>query len=202
MPVTSPVCGWATCAHSPFTLSHLLTHLPLTRPIRVAEYVNADPLFPPEDLRSPYITSRPPPHLSSEFQMSFVGALTPRTPKNDPSGTSFLAALLIQTLAKALRAEIATALPAEPGLSDQARAAKKKHLQEERFGLPIPDSVLQEEEEEEADAKRGEEQEDDMTADERERAKAAFESVEQKLAECTDLNLSKLGKFLGDAWGW
>lgn len=79
------------------------------------------------------------------------------------------------------------------------RAQKKR---KERFGLPIPDKVLQEEEEEERDAEKEDEVDGKLNWEERDRARAAFEGVEERLGEVVAGNLSGLGQYLGEAWGW
>ena len=77
---------------------------------------------------------------------------------------------------------------------------KRRHLQEERFGLPIPDNVLREEEEEEKAS--GGATEGGLTEIEKGRARAAFESVEKRVVEVVERNMSGIGQYLGDAFGW
>ena len=73
---------------------------------------------------------------------------------------------------------------------------------EERFGLPIPESVLREEEEEER-AVRGDAKGDDgLDEKRRERARRAFEVLEGRLSEVIQDNMSGLGQYLVDALGW
>lgn len=76
---------------------------------------------------------------------------------------------------------------------------KRKQLQEERFGLPIPDSVLKEEEEEER--LEGDVPEGALSEIERERARAAFEGLEGRVMEVVERNMSGIGQYLGDAFG-
>lgn len=71
---------------------------------------------------------------------------------------------------------------------------------EERFGLPIPDSVVREEEEEDKAALK--EDEERMTGLERDRARVAFEGVEERLLGVVERNVSGLAVYLGDAFGW
>jgi len=108
--------------------------------------------------------------------------------------------LIIRNLARTLRSEINTSLPPDHGLSIEAKREKRRHLQEERFGLPIPDSVLKEEEEEEKES-RGD-QEGGLTAVQRERARGAFQSVEGRVVDAVERNMSGIGQYLGDAFGW
>lgn len=115
-------------------------------------------------------------------------------------GVAFLAALLIRNLAKTLKGEIATVRPVVVEMDE----ADKKKLRDQKFGLPIPDIVLQEEEEEER-AAQGQEMdmgEERLSDEERERARLAFESCEERLGEILADNLSGLGQYLGEAWGW
>lgn len=74
---------------------------------------------------------------------------------------------------------------------------------EERFGLPIPDTVLKEEEEEEkaAGGTAGDE-ELNMTRVERGRARRAFESVEERIVAVIEGNMAGLGQYLGEAFGF
>lgn len=88
-----------------------------------------------------------------------------------------------------------------PELLDREEAgAKRKHLVEERYGLPIPESVLREEEEEERNATV--EEEEGMNLKERLRAQRAFESVEEGLLKVMEENMSGLGMYLGETVGW
>ena len=77
---------------------------------------------------------------------------------------------------------------------------KKRHLEEERFGLPIPASVLKEEEEE--DNESGGDKEGGLSNAERERARIAFARVEDRVVEVVERNMSGVGQYLGDAFGW
>lgn len=112
--------------------------------------------------------------------------------------------MLLRNLARCLRAEIAAALPADHDLTDEQKIAKKKHLQDERFGLPIPEGVLREEEEEEkAGVVDGAmEEEDVMTLEERERAQAGFESIKEKVLETISANVSGIGQYLPEVVYW
>ncbi len=107
---------------------------------------------------------------------------------------------MIRNLARSLRSETITSLPADHGLSSEAKQEKKRLLQEERFGLPVPDSVLKEEEEEEKE--NSADREGGLTALEGERARGAFESVEGRVVEVVERNMSGVGQYLGDAFGW
>lgn len=188
-------CEWATCT-SPFSVSHVLTHMPgLTQPI-VPEVVTVHPSLPStEGLTRSTITSRPVPPPPNPHPTS-TAISTPLDRHRHPTGVSFLSALVIRNLARTLKGEIALAQPSE--LSAKQREAKKKHLMDERFGLPIPETVLKEEEEEE------EVEKDDvgMGEIERERAKLAFEAVEESIVRVIESNTSDLGLFLPDAFGF
>jgi chromatin structure-remodeling complex subunit RSC9 len=85
-------------------------------------------------------------------------------------------------------------------MTKEAREEKKRLLSAERFGLPIPDSILKEEEEEEKDVKRDEE--DEMSEEERKRAVEGFGSVEERIMEVVEGNVSTIGHYLGEAFGW
>lgn len=117
-------------------------------------------------------------------------------------GVAFLAALLVRNLAKVLRAEIGSAAPVED--EGEEGGDRKRRKKDEKFGLPIPDIVLKEEEEEERAAKGAEEDvsEGKLNWEERERARMAFEGLEERLGEVLAGNLSGLGQYLGEAWGW
>jgi chromatin structure-remodeling complex subunit RSC9 len=93
-------------------------------------------------------------------------------------------------------------------LSQEAKNERKKHLQEERFGLPIPDTVLREEEEEEnanagpnglgtGDVVIGE-----MNKEQREKARLAFDAVEPRVLEVVEGNMSGLSHYLGECFGF
>lgn len=196
-----PSCAWGHCNHSPFTLTHLFTHLPLVTPPDLPESLPLSVSLPPDALFRPIQTQRTPALLPQTEFIRLVGKATPTDTQRIPTGTAFLSALVIRGLARNLRTEIMAGRPAvEVGLSDEQRRAKKKHLAEDRFGLPIPASVLREEEEEE-DAARGD-AESAMGADERDRARGAFSSIEAKLLEVVNENFTGLGMYLGEAFGW
>lgn len=148
------------------------------------------------------ITNRTVPPLSN-VRLAVQGAFTPVDARRQPTGAAFLAALLIRNLARTLRAEISLALPDSFHAQTQEAAdeaqARKRHLLEERYGLPIPDSVLKEEEEEQANMQQG--QELDMSEEERERAKKSFENVEERIMKVMLENVSGITQYLGDALG-
>lgn len=77
---------------------------------------------------------------------------------------------------------------------------KKKHLVEERYGLPIPESVLREEEEEERNLSKDEEE--GLTKEQRERAVEGFRRVEGRVLGVMEDNMVGLGAFLSLAVGW
>jgi chromatin structure-remodeling complex subunit RSC9 len=77
---------------------------------------------------------------------------------------------------------------------------KKKQLQEERYGLPIPDSVLLEEEEEARNLVKA--SEDVMTFGQRERAMSAFQCVEERVLDVLETNMGGLGSYLTLVVGW
>ncbi|KAK4688428.1 chromatin structure-remodeling complex subunit RSC9, partial [Tremellales sp. Uapishka_1] len=187
-------CSWAKCTRTPFTLSHLLTHLPLTHRRAVPDTITVHPSLSDSALLGPVITTRPPAPLSSTLKLSRTGLITPLDARNLPTGVSFLSALLIRNLARTLRVEIAGSVPVDA----EQKEEKKKHLDEDRFGLPIPDSVLKEEEEEEQSLKV----EVGMTQDERERAKWGFQGLEADVVEIIENDLAGLGQYLGEAFGW
>jgi len=60
--------------------------------------------------------------------------------------------------------------------------------------------VLKEEEEEEKE--NSADREGGLTALEGERARGAFESVEGRVVEVVERNMSGVGQYLGDAFGW
>ncbi|ORY32085.1 hypothetical protein BCR39DRAFT_524105 [Naematelia encephala] len=200
---TPASCAWATCQHSTFNLTHLLTHLPLSQPPTIPDDVTIEASFPPQRLLQPVITTRPVPPLSRAFKLSFQGYVTPSDNRRNPTGCAFLAALVLRNLAKTLKAEIAVSLPPDHGLTQEAKQEKKRHLLEERFGLPIPDSVLKEEEEEERVADGGQGDVDGgMTAKNRERARQAFAALEERILQVVEKNVSGLAVYLGEAFGW
>jgi chromatin structure-remodeling complex subunit RSC9 len=88
-------------------------------------------------------------------------------------------------------------------LTQEAKAERKRHLQEERFGLPIPDTVLREEEEEENQAgSTPGEVVGGISAEELQRARLAFESVEPRILEIIEGNMSGLSQYLGECAGF
>ncbi|ORX39617.1 hypothetical protein BD324DRAFT_576411 [Kockovaella imperatae] len=206
---TSPptACCWSTCTHSPFSLSHLLTHLPSSStdsaPPRMPETITVPQSMPEHLYNYSRITAFPPPPLGPSHKLHFERVITHTDPqRHTPTGTTFLAALVIRNLAKCLRTEIQSSLP----MTDQGLAERKKHLMEERFGLPIPETVLREEEEEERAARGGgaERIGNDMGLNQRqrERARLAFGAVEERLGDVIQENMSGLGQYLVDALGW
>ena len=195
-------CSWGNCQHAPFTLSHLLTHLPLGldyQPV-IRDVITTHPSITDDLLSSPHITSYPPAPLSSQYTLQRKGMSTATDSNQTPVGAEFLAALIIRNLAKYLKTEIASSLP----LTEQGREERKRHLVEERFGLPIPDKVLREEEEEEEKERggRGGGEEEGLDAAQRERAKRAFQVVEGRIGEVVEMNVSGLGQYLVEAMGW
>lgn len=146
------------------------------------------------------VTARPAPPVPPTQLLRFEGKRTTADAARNPIGIAFLSALVVRGLARSLRSEVAAALPEEVGMSAEQRRAKKKHLAEDRFGLPIPASVLREEEEEEDEA-RGTAEVSMPDAD-RERARAAFRAVEGRILDVVNTNVSSLGLYLGDAFGW
>ena len=190
MPTT---CGWAQCHHSPCTTSHVLTHTPVLQRPPVPEWVTSHPTLSPSEAAESLhdVTHRPVPPLSKATRLLVNGHVTPVDAKNSPTGIPFLAALVIRNLARVLRVEMALAAP-------ERQEAKRRHLMEERFGLPIPPSVMKEEEEEE---KAGQEEEG-LTTDERERARRGFESVEDGIGRVVEDNMCGVGQYLSEAWGW
>jgi chromatin structure-remodeling complex subunit RSC9 len=122
--------------------------------------------------------------------------VTPADGRRQPTGPPFLAALLLRNLAKTLRSEIALDAP----VSEAGMDEKKKQLQEERYGLPIPDSVLLEEEEEARNLVKA--SEDVMTFGQRERAMSAFQCVEERVLDVLETNMGGLGSYLTLVVGW
>jgi chromatin structure-remodeling complex subunit RSC9 len=162
---------------------------------------------------------------------------TPVDGHRQPRGAPFLAALLLRNLARTLRNELVDAGEDAVTLAENAERAeraaaeghgaegdgsaavavnstgreeKKRHLQAERYGLPIPDTVLREEEEEERAAAAGEggvpgegiEVDGALNTFERARARAAFEGVEEAVIRVVQENMGGIGQYLGDACGW
>jgi chromatin structure-remodeling complex subunit RSC9 len=184
----------------PFTTSHLLTHLPLAVAPTVPDSLSVYSTEPPELLAQQILTNRPPPLLPVNAPLRFRAVMTRQDAARQPTGAAFLAALTIRGLARSLRSELDAARPGEMGLTDAQRREKKKHLAQERFGLPIPTSVLREEEEEEDEA-RGIAEAGMGDAD-RDRARDAFRTVEERVLEVVNTNFAGLGGYLGDAFGW
>lgn len=202
---STPVsCNWGSCTHSSFTTAHILTHLPLAVAPQVPTTLSMYADQPADILTRAEQTRRPAPLLSAEHPLRFVAKMTRQDAARQPTGAAFLAALAVRGLARNLRAEIEAARPGEMGLSDAQRREKKKHLAEERFGLPIPASVLREEEEEEDEARGpgGASADSDLSEDELERACTAFRAVEDRILEVVNTNFAGLGRYLGDAFGW
>ncbi|WVO16992.1 hypothetical protein L204_104678 [Cryptococcus depauperatus] len=195
-------CQWARCNHSPCSLSHLLTHLPLEKPTIIPpDMVISHPALPNTHLNSQIITNRLPPPLPTP-KLSFQGRFTPQDARRHPTGTALLAALVIRNLARTLRAEIALAVSFQtPAETEDQVQSKKKHLLGERYGLPIPESVLKEEEKEQQ-AQIIETSQEGLAEKEREGAKVAFENVEERLLRVVSENVSGIGRYLGDAVGW
>lgn len=205
----STSCAWATCHQSPLTLSHLLTHLPLTHSSYIPEQVTIHPSLTLTDNPFGNITRQPPPPLSRHYKLHFTGSMTPTDARRHPIGVAYLTSLLLRNIARTLRSDLTSALP-DAGMSAEDKAERKKHLQEERFGLPIPDMVLKEEEEEEAKEKEIEGAGGNelvlglgqMTKEEMERAREAFVGVEERVLEVIEVNMSGLNHYLGECFGF
>ncbi|WVF72352.1 hypothetical protein IAT40_007167 [Kwoniella sp. CBS 6097] len=196
-------CSWGNCSHTPFTVSHLLTHFPGSKPIPVPELVSSHPSVPDWTLSQPIITHRPAPLLPAGYKLRMTGQATMVDKNKNPAGSSFLAALIIRNLARILRNEINLATVD----LEQEKEDKKKHLLEERFGLPIPENILKEEEEEEratggAGAAYSKDDEGGLKTEERERAVDAFRDNEVRILEVIETNMSGLGQYLSEAVGW
>ncbi|WVW83464.1 hypothetical protein I302_105485 [Kwoniella bestiolae CBS 10118] len=197
-------CQWATCTHSPFTTSHLLTHLPNLHPIQVPEVITSHASTPEQSLSQSIITDRAIPPLAKPFKLHFLGQTTPiDSQKRHPVGTAFLTSLIIRNLSKSLRSELSLI---DGDLLKEKREEKKKHLLEERFGLPIPENVLREEEAEEQENLRNTQQDieedDEYTRERLEKARNGFISVQETLQSVVECNISGLGGYLGDSLGW
>ena len=150
-------------------------------------------------LASPLITQRAAPRLPSSYKLHFTAYSTPvDTRTRHPMGVAFLSSLLIRNLANTLKVEISQA---PEDIDVEMRSEKKGG---DRYGLPIPETVLKEEEEEENELKNQASEKEEGRLDwvERERARSAFEGLEERLGEVLAGNLSGLGQYLGDAWGW
>jgi chromatin structure-remodeling complex subunit RSC9 len=195
-------CAWSTCTAPSGSTSHMLTHLPMPRQRTVPDMITSNPRAE-SWLSRPDVTNRPPPNLPSGYKLHFTALSTPTDQRTrQPMGVAFLAALLVRNLAKVLRTEMASSRADSGRL--EGHEAKKRKTKNEKFGLPIPELVLKEEEEEEramqgadADLTEGK-----LNWEERERARAAFEALEERIGEIVAGNLSGLGQYLGDAWGW
>lgn len=195
-----PTCCWASCsAH--FNYNHLLTHIPPSIKPSIPETITLHPNVPDYHVASPRLTALPPAPLPRSVKLSFTGQITPSDPRRQPTGAPFLTALVLRNLAKTLRTEIALSTPlGEPGSNGGDVGEKKKHLLEERYGLPIPDHVLKEEEEEERSLAKS--SEEGLTDGQRERAVGAFEGVEGRVLEVMERNMAGLGTFLSTSVGW
>lgn len=193
-------CAWGSCKQSPFTLPHLLTHLPLEDPVQVPKSVAVSAATPGNVLWTPHVTNRKVPPLPLSQSCRYVGQVTPTDDHRNPMGVAFLSALILRGLARNLRAELAIAKPDDGELSAEQKKQKKKHLAEERFGLPIPQSVLQEEEEEEK--KDMEADMELMSEEDLNRARRAFRDCEDKILEVASNNESGLALYLGESFGW
>ena len=121
---------------------------------------------------------------------------------NNPTGPSFLAALILRNLSRALRSEIVLDGPEDQADAEamEVKGQKKKALVEERYGLPIPESVLREEEEEERNLMVHDEE--GLTRDQRERAVEGFRRVEGVILGVMESNMVGLGGYLSLAVGW
>ncbi|WWC85197.1 uncharacterized protein L201_000056 [Kwoniella dendrophila CBS 6074] len=205
-------CQWGNCQYRPFTLSHLLTHLPLVDNgnIHIPEVITSDPWTSSHEaemkLQSKIITNRIIPNLAKPFKLNFLGSITPIDSINKhPIGTSFLTSLILRNLSKSLKHELNLI---NVDLLKEKESEKKKHLLEERFGLPIPDSVLKEEKKEEEESlinlSNGQEEPEDvkLIKEQLENAKNAFINIQDKLQVVAENNISGLAIYLGDALGW
>ena len=194
-------CAWGTCA-SPFSSRHVLTHIPPLQKIRIPETITLHPSVPDYLAASPRPTQRPPAPLPRSVKLAFEGKKTALDPTSNPTGPPFLAALILRNLARSLRAEIAIDSPedkADPDLAE-VKGARKRQLVEERYGLPIPESVLREEEEEERNLSKDEEE--GLTREQRERAVEGFRRVEDLVLGVMESNMVGLGRLLSMTVGW
>lgn len=181
----------------------------MTYPISVPDQVTIHPSMSMYDQPSTMITQRPPPPLSRNYKLHFTGSVTPIDTRRNPVGVAYLTSLLLRNLARTLRFDLTSATPPDTGLlSQEAKAERKRHLQAERFGLPIPDTVLREEEEEEnatTTANPGEEGSgiiNGMNKEQRERARLAFDTIEPRVLEVVEGNMSGLSHYLGECFGF
>jgi chromatin structure-remodeling complex subunit RSC9 len=202
-----PTCAWASCRlpFDPTRLEdHVATHLPTSPPIPVPDTLTVHPSVPDHLALHGSPLHHPPAPLPRSVKLSFTGQVTPCDSRRQPTGPSFLTALVLRNLSRSLRTEISLAAPVsedgEAGAGGWNGAEKKKHLLEERYGLPIPDSVLREEEEEERNAEKDEE--DLMSPVQRDRAVLAFQQVEDKVLEVMESNMVGLAAYLSSAVGW
>jgi chromatin structure-remodeling complex subunit RSC9 len=149
------------------------------------------------------ILQRPPPPLSRHYKLNFTASITATDSRHHPIGVTYLVSLLLRNIARTLRSDLTSALPADAGLTQEAKAERKKHLQADRFGLPIPDNVLKEEEEEEKEAGSAPgEIVAGISSIELERARLAFESMESRILEVIEGNMSGLSQYLGECAGF
>ena len=199
---TANVCEWNACHHVPSTLSHVCTHLPLSISTPVADQVTIHPSSTLSDDPFHNILQRPPPPLSRHYKLNFTASITATDSRHHPIGVTYLTSLLLRNIARTLRSDLSSALPADAGLTQEAKAERKKHLQADRFGLPIPDAVLREEEEEEKEAGSTGEVVAGISSSELERAKLAFESMESRILEVIEGNMSGLSQYLGECAGF
>lgn len=199
----STICAWGTCQQAPLTLSHLLTHLPLTNSSYIPEQVTIHPSVTLADDPFANILRQPPPPLSRHYKLHFTGSMTATDARRHPIGVAYLTSLLLRNVARTLRSDLTSALP-DAALSAEDKAERRKHLQQERFGLPIPDTVLKEEEEEEEKLMAGGKEliPGQMTKEEMERAREAFETVEERVLEVIEVNMSGLNHYLGECFGF
>jgi chromatin structure-remodeling complex subunit RSC9 len=129
---------------------------------------------------------------------------------------------LLRNLARSLRNELDAAAErdaifngdADVGMNVDDAAEEARKLAEARYGLPIPDSVLQEDETAAIEALRvsirgpgkdaqGAEAEImNMSDEQRQRAKSAFMAIEEKIGEVVMNNRGGIGQYLGECWGW
>ena len=217
-------CHWKGCSSPNGTLSHMLTHLPLPRlpgqpiaPLTILSNLRGSETWIP----TASVTRRSAPRLPPAYKIRFEDSYTPVDEHSrSPRGAPFLAALLLRNLARSLRNELDAAAERDAILNgddtdmDNAEAAaEKRKLADARYGLPIPDSVLQEQEDAAMEAIRvslrgdGAQAEGGgevmgMTDEARARARGAFLVVEDKVGEVVMCNRGGLGAYLGDCWGW
>ena len=190
-------CGWGSCP-SLFSTTHVLTHIPSLKRPTIPEHITLHPSLPANMAHSPRPTTLPPAPLPRSVKLAFTAARTDTDAQQKPAGPAFLTALILRHLARSLRLEIVVDAPET--INREEAGAKRKHLVEERYGLPIPESVLREEEEEERIASKDEEE--GMSLKQRSRAQRAFESVEEGLLNVMEENMSGLGTYLGETVGW